>query len=217
MFKKKKKWVGTSWPSCRKKKKVEVCLSWSGAPPFWPRGVGAPGTTERQGPGAGDPRRCSAPTASLRRVAMSSPVSTPPPAHHGEYRDCPGSPPDPGRTVAHPARGSEPGSRRPGALAGWMSPSPKRPPAPRWRAVSLCGTWEGSGTRGRKGEAEPSVTRHPPTPPPRQVAVVRSSSHQGTPGQLRENSKNLQQFFLAQWPWDRHRLCGSALSDSWGL
>lgn len=81
------------------KKIVEVCLSWSGAPPFcWPRGVGEPQVQLRSrvhGPGAGDPflppippPQCSPPPSPCRRVAMSSPVSTPPPERLGEYRDC---------------------------------------------------------------------------------------------------------------------------------
>lgn len=84
---------------CIRKKKVEVCLSWSGAPPFcWPRGVGEPQVQLRSrvhGPGAGDPflppippPQCSPPPSPCRRVAMSSPVSTPPPERLGEYRDC---------------------------------------------------------------------------------------------------------------------------------
>lgn len=125
------------------------------------------------GPEAGDPflptpphPRLSAPhrVSPCRRVAMSSPVRTPPPERLGEYRGCP----DPSQTRVSLWRTEHAGSERRGPQAWYISPVD----VPRSReatspAMARCFFVWGLGRvrDPREGEAEPSATRHPSSSP----------------------------------------------------
>lgn len=130
-----------------------------------------------------------------------------------------GTAPDPRLTRGAPnARGPSWGAA---GRAPWHGgcPQPKEATSP---AVARCFFVWGLGRvrNPREGEAEPLATRHPPhtppqtnsSPPPKTSRSSPVKFAPENPGQLGENSKNLQQFFLAHWPWDRHKTFQGSLS-----